>query len=89
MTAEERRAFEDDGYFIRPTLFSAAVRARYTERLQTADDRNWGTWDAYICGRSFSGGVETTPEGQSLYWDGALDGALTAKDISVKKTANG
>jgi hypothetical protein len=68
---------------------SAPLCARYTERLQTADDRNWGTWDAYICGRSLSGGVETTPEGQSLDWDGALDGALTAKDISVKKTANG
>ena len=68
---------------------SAPLGARYKELLQTADDRNWGTWDAYICGRSLSGGVETTSEGQSLDWDGALDGALTAKDISVKKTANG
>ena len=68
--------------------FSAAARA-LNGTLQTVDDRNWGTWVAYICSRSFSGGVETTPEGQSLDWDGALDVALTAKDISVKKTANG
>jgi len=52
-------------------------------RMRPPSAQDWGSVEAYICGRSYPGCVQTTPEEYSLKWDKAIGRTLTEDEIRV------
>ena len=46
---------------------------------------HWGSVEAYICGQSYPGCVQTTPEEYSLKWDRAIGRTLQEDEIRVSE----
>lgn len=53
--------------------------------IRPAAAQNWGSVEAYICGQSYPGCVQTTPEEYSLKWDQAIGRTLREDELCVRE----